>query len=499
MVSSRRADVLLGLLVLCHLMPVWLNRYLPTQDGPAHLANAAILAECGPRCADFYEIRLEAVPNWTVHVVLAGLFHVVAPLTAEKVVVSVYVIGFAWSFRYFLGGFGKDSGYLAAAALLLLLPRCFWMGFYNYCLSMVLLWTILGYVLRRPRLDAGPAAVLAALFLACWFTHLVGFLLAVTGSLWLAGLTAMDRTGPEAFQARAARLGWIALAALPALLLTLDYFERSGFWAAGRPRLLEGVSAERLQADIAGLGMQMFGPLPRADTLATVTLVVYALLLVVGAWCGAAGVPRWPIACYGALLLAGYWLVSDHLPSDQGGFLKCRLAAVFPLCLLAACRPTPRPACRLGCWALTLVALSWKLGLVSGHVGNLQDEIEEFTAGLGAVGENRTLFIVRGDRRAAGADHLEHAGDYYCLGTGNVNLDNHEAASGYFPIRFREGVVRARGDFATHPQRELVDLVVLWDASPERWLPGGTRQAPVFQRDRLLILEAKRPEALPRE
>ncbi len=219
----RGEDWILCLVVLCHLGPVWLNRYLPTQDGPAHLANAAILADCGPRCADFYEIRLEAVPNWTVHLLLAGLLQIITPLTAEKVVVSLYVIGFAWSFRYFLGGFGKGNGYLAAAALLLLFPRCFWMGFYNYCLSTVLLWTTLGYVLRRPRLDAGQAAILALLFLACWFTHLVGFMLAVTGSLWLAAMHSSP--GP-----RGARLAWIALAALPALLLTADYFERTGFW-----------------------------------------------------------------------------------------------------------------------------------------------------------------------------------------------------------------------------------------------------------------------------
>lgn len=405
-------------------------------------------------------------------------------MTAEKVAVSLYIIGFAWSFRYFLGGLGRANGYLAAAALLLLFPRCFWLGFYNYCLSMLLLWTILGYVLRRPRLDAVQAAILALLFLACWFTHLVGFLLAVTGSLWLAA--ARSTPGP-----RGARLAWITLAALPALLLTGDYFERTGFWGAGgNDQLLARLSMERLQADMAALAMQMFAPLPTAGQLMFLTFGIYGLFLLVGLFSPEAGGQRWPIACYGLMLFMFYFLVADHLPGDQGGFLKCRLAAVFPLCLLAGCRPPTRPFLRRACWTLALVALSWKLGLISGHIRSLQGEIEEFTAGVGEIGEERILFIIRGDRRAPGADHLEHAGDYYCLTGSNINLDNHEAASGYFPVRFRDGIVRARGDFETHPQRELVDLVILWDVPAERWLEGRTGFRTVFQGGRLTILEA---------
>ncbi len=39
------------LLALLHLVPVWWYPYLPTQDGPAHLANAQLLLDYGTSAA----------------------------------------------------------------------------------------------------------------------------------------------------------------------------------------------------------------------------------------------------------------------------------------------------------------------------------------------------------------------------------------------------------------------------------------------------------------
>src|SRR5207249_3856255 len=122
--------------------------YLPTQDGPAHLANALILKDYGSegtRYHEFYEVHWEPLPNWTGHLMLLGFLHFLPPLAAEKVLVSLYVIGFAWSFRYFLGAMGSACPPLALAGLLFVFQRCFWLGFYNFCLSLIVYWLILGY------------------------------------------------------------------------------------------------------------------------------------------------------------------------------------------------------------------------------------------------------------------------------------------------------------------------------------------------------------------
>src|SRR5271155_2633478 len=85
------------------LLPVWLFRFLPTQDGPAHLANAVILRDYGThgsRHHEFFELGLEPFPNWTGHLLLAGLSCLVHPLIAEKLLATVYVVGFAFACRF---------------------------------------------------------------------------------------------------------------------------------------------------------------------------------------------------------------------------------------------------------------------------------------------------------------------------------------------------------------------------------------------------------------
>src|SRR5262245_98712 len=110
---GRRGEVVLfWALAIAHLIPVWTYRFLPTQDGPSHLDNAQILKELGNSAAGYeayFEIRAEPIPNWTSHLLLAGLLHIVAPLTAEKILATLYVLGFAASFRYFLGAFGPRT------------------------------------------------------------------------------------------------------------------------------------------------------------------------------------------------------------------------------------------------------------------------------------------------------------------------------------------------------------------------------------------------------
>src|SRR4051794_12779606 len=94
----------LGLLA-AFLAPVWLLDYFPTQDGPAHLYNAWLLRDFvrpDSPFREFFEVRTEPVPNWFIQVLLMGLYTVVPPLVAQKVLVSLYVVLFAHGFDRFL-------------------------------------------------------------------------------------------------------------------------------------------------------------------------------------------------------------------------------------------------------------------------------------------------------------------------------------------------------------------------------------------------------------
>src|SRR5262245_38795390 len=100
--SERGALMLFGTLTLGAIAPVWAFPFIPTQDGPAHLANARILhrlADPASLHAQIFEVSLEPVPNWLSHALLWGLLWLMPAAIAEKVLVTGYVVGFAWSYR----------------------------------------------------------------------------------------------------------------------------------------------------------------------------------------------------------------------------------------------------------------------------------------------------------------------------------------------------------------------------------------------------------------
>jgi hypothetical protein len=464
------------LLVLPNLLLVWSFPYLPTQDGPLHLCNALICrdyAASHARYREFFQLSLEPFPNWSSHLLLVGLMYAVPPLAAEKILASLYVVGFAWGFRYFLGAFGRDTLLLAPLGLLFLFNRCFLMGFYNFCLALVLVWVILGYCARRRAgFGALHALVLASLLFLAYFTHLLGYLIAASGAAWLLG---------PAQPHRLRKLACLAAALAPVACLALVHH-------LGNPYLLHGAEdtlSQRMMSywalpgrdsplsSLMTVNGQLFGPYEGSfGWMGALVLLLYEALVLLtllsrarGTAGPSAGTGRLPVAVFGLALVVLFVLLPDSL-SVSVGFLKARLALLPPLVCLA-CLRVPRPG-----WArevlrmATLLLIGLNLLLVAQHFARANRDLAEYTAGLRHVGRNRTLFVAAEESPARClTDPLEHASDYYCLTTGNVNLDNFQATLKHFPVRFRPGVPRGRGDFFTYPDRDAVDVILVWGAS----------------------------------
>jgi len=209
-------------LVIAYLLPVWLYRYLPTQDGPSHLANAVIVrdyGDLGTHHHEFFELSYRPFPNWTSHLALATLSRIAPPWIAEKILVTCYVLGFAFACRFFLAPW-PGAATLAPLCLLFVFNRCFFMGFYNYCLSLPLAFLILGICARLPERPS-PAALFAltGLFVLTYFTHLVGYVEAALGALVLVFLLPGSRW---------LRLLCLAAALLPSTAFLIDYLTSTG-------------------------------------------------------------------------------------------------------------------------------------------------------------------------------------------------------------------------------------------------------------------------------
>jgi hypothetical protein len=421
---------------------------------------------------------------------------VAPPLVAEKVLLSLYVVGFAAGFRYFLLAFGPRCAAMSWAALLMVYSRCFWLGFYNYCVGIALVWITLGFVLRRRgEFSWRMVAALSLLFTLAYFTHLSVFLLAMLGAGCI-GLLTPSRRLPG--------VGVVVTAAIPALCLTAYYFGATGF--ANAPSALQIVEEPlaRLRGedarttvvnDVLNIDGELFAH--HVGEEAPGTLVFVGLLALQTAFnfvesrflkpVEPEAIGRTFPLVFAVLIAVLYFLLPNDL-GEHGGFIKTRLAPLFFLFWLATLRESTHMEVRWFFRGLTFLLAVLNLGLVivTFEAGNRA--LEEYNAGIAAVGTGKRLFVVQTDPRIVPlVNPLLHAADYYCLGTHNVNLDNYEAASMHFPVKYRTGMTRGRNYFNAYPDRDLVDVILccqLRGAAPPR---GAEHWIEIFRGESLRI------------
>ena len=158
----------------------------PTQDGPVHLYYARILQALVfhrnpglfPR---YYLIKSVAPPYAFYYYLLLILGHFVSLVTADKLVICLYIVLFLFGFRFLARSLGPSGD----AVSLLAIPYVFnWplgMGFVNFCLSLALSCWALGLwcrVAQQPTSSRNTLRLVLFVALA-WtvmFTHPVPLL-----------------------------------------------------------------------------------------------------------------------------------------------------------------------------------------------------------------------------------------------------------------------------------------------------------------------------------
>jgi hypothetical protein len=227
------------LLILCiglALWPVWGNSYYLTGDGPCHLYNARILRDMllgqdQAYYSEWFTVNPAIEPNWLNHVLLA-LFQVALPaLVAEKLFLTLYILGFGLSFRYLARSIYPANEVWIFLAAPFIFHKVFLLGFFNYSASVVIFFWVVGYWLRHRsdrgwRTKLGLGLRLMLLLLAHPMCY--GLALALLGLHWLgesmAAFAGADRKARLATQWRVA--GGAVLAGLPSVLLLGTYLMR---------------------------------------------------------------------------------------------------------------------------------------------------------------------------------------------------------------------------------------------------------------------------------
>jgi len=186
--AGNRASELLPWAALCVLLavecaPFWMLRF-PSQDGPSHLHSVCILADYGkqPIYRAYYEIHFSIAGNLLTQALSAGLYQLAGPLVAERLLLTSYVILLPLSVWYALRPLTRH-GFAFSLFAFLFLPNYFLhLGFWNFCLSIPLLFFTLGYWLRhRDRWTFGCVAIFAGLGFAIYLAHLLTWVLFAEG------------------------------------------------------------------------------------------------------------------------------------------------------------------------------------------------------------------------------------------------------------------------------------------------------------------------------
>jgi hypothetical protein len=441
---------------LIQIVPLWILRYFPTQDGPSHLYNAAILANYGqvPAYRDFYTIHLTAAGNVLSQILLSGLLKAFGAPIGEKILLTIYALLLPASFWWLLTAFSDARETRRAFALfgLVLLPNFFlYMGFWNFCLSVALLLLTLGLYWRQRRHWAAASLIgLATLAFLVYSAHLISWvvLAVVVGLSTIVDFAGAWREQELGGWARHSLTSFVAtvLPAIPALL----YFEGAdvteGIKTNLRGRLWPLCSLSFLH----GPGAREFWS-ARCFAVLVATLLMAALVYRVRA-------ARIHSTDMFLLFSAACALLSVCCPDSVAASTYARdrlslyawLFAVFWLAAQHWQRPVLVLVAVFGCaMVLGSAAVLLRNDVHRNH------QLAEFVSIGPFIPPGSTILAIQMADREPIVDPLLHAVDLIAL-DGLIDLRNYEASLPYFPTAFRPerspvGVLGKRRELESAP------------------------------------------------
>jgi len=438
-------------LAILYLIPIWAVAHLPTADGPSHLYNSWILRELiagntGP-ISRYFEIDWRPHPNWIGHALLALLMTIVPPVIAEKIFFSAIILLFFASLWLYSG---------RSLHAFLVFPFAYHQflqaGFYNFSVSFSLYFlTVAIWWKRRDAPTAKNIALIALLLIVCYFSHPMSTLLAMgsIGLLWLLTQRGRNAAYLIAFVPVIPLLAWFAWQRKPEAALNAAEFGKR-LTSLVRIDPLFTFDFRQLQ-----LGYAIFGLLA---LLVIVTVIRER---------------RRELDAFVAVTLA-FIAIYFFAPDDiAGGMAVSQRVSLFiyllplPWLTTSVARPL-----RVGLIALLSVLALGNLAYLTSHYREADRDLTQFLRSLRPVAPETTLLPLLFARNTP---HMfigaySHVIDYAAIEKRLVDFDDYEAATGYFPIRFKSGsppisiyAIEARtADLTIAPFAARAQYIITW-------------------------------------
>lgn len=447
---TRATRLALELALLAALIaPIFVPPFFASVDGAAHLAIAriavALAADADSAFAALYELNPGPHPNLLVYGLLALGQSLLPAVAAERALLCL-MAAFLWlSSRYCFAAVGSRAWGAQWLAALLFYNSTLYLGFYNFNLGISCFFLIVGLQLRHagcftpPVLGAGVLLCLAA-----YATHVVALAVscAALALLGLGEAAMLARKGARPALARLARLAlWSLLLAFPALLLlAAAVLPQSEDFGAGLAQDAADSVARRLRQFALGASLAETPLLIPAIGLPWVLAAGVALAL---GRRGFALPAAWPFL----LLALGLFLLYLLTPSQLGLRWVAERLAVYAYAalalLLAALAPAGGRRLALATGLLAVFALA--VGSVARFetARALTPYLAEARQALATTRAGETVLTLRLDvpemavvERTA-SQLMIQAGGYAVALNDSLDVKLYQAASPFFPIRFR--------------------------------------------------------------
>lgn len=467
---AKTEQVIFWLLVLLYALPIWRWHYFLTIDGPTHLYNAWLLKTMllAPHSVfhQWLAFNLNPEPNYLSHLLLGGLLTVLPPWLAEKLVQTAYVVGLPLAMRYLIRSWQPAAGFLATLVFPLIYSVVFLFGFYNFCLSLVMLLLVLGYWKRHvapANRSVRAVGVLAALMTLLYFSHPLSYLVSglMLGLFVLEQAIGTRRTSlPQTGRALLA----VALAYLPTLPLLGWYFWSKGTATAQpvisrRDNLKDWLSLAPIRHMTGNEGSHPYFhlnagtwyllPNTEASYLQLIGLVV-SLALAYAAWRYARYQPNsraWAWLLGAALMVLAYLILPDAI--SGGSVIRPRWGIFSYLLLIGGLTAvTYPPRARVGLLAAATTVAVLLLAFRYAKYQTMQSALADYLSAAAPIQTGASLlpFIYSqpthmpdGHEYPSTYNMLSHAASYLSLDRQLLNLENYEAETNYFPLLWRPG------------------------------------------------------------
>jgi hypothetical protein len=221
-----------AMLVLLQLVPYFMISLVPSMDGPQHLHNSQVIIQLlgnNPVFQDYYNINPVLVGYWTGHFLLTA-FNLIFPASlAESLLISAYLLGLAWSFRYLIVAINPRPSYLTLLIVPFSYTFFFLMGYYSFSLAFIFVFLVFGYYYKnRAQPGLKNMLVLLVLITLVFLSHAFVFAIFGMGLVLFALLEFLfdlyhGGKPADVFRLHGKRAATLLLASLPAAMLFVIY------------------------------------------------------------------------------------------------------------------------------------------------------------------------------------------------------------------------------------------------------------------------------------